>query len=163
MTRGSGHSSPNAPRSAVTSSPAPAPPLPPSGFTCPVTSQAYVQLTLPLPRAAWLRCIERDGAGVSHLLDAAVGQPEDEMLDGHGAVRAPTNVYGRLKTPDTHASRPSDIRGMGSGLIPCAFLERGKRALVSGTLGIIATSIWGVVGTPCSRNACRTGRSSSQY
>jgi hypothetical protein len=30
------------------------------------------------------------------MLDA-VGQPEDEMLDGHGAVRAPTHLYRRLE------------------------------------------------------------------
>jgi hypothetical protein len=27
----------------------------------------------------------------------AVGQPEDEVLDRHGAVRAPTHLYRRLK------------------------------------------------------------------
>jgi hypothetical protein len=40
-------------------------------------------------------CIERDRQG-PHLL-GTVGQPEDEMLDGHGALRAPTNAYGGLK------------------------------------------------------------------
>jgi hypothetical protein len=55
---------------------------------------------------------------LTHLLDA-VGQPEDEMLDGHGAVCAPTNVYGRLKNT-RHISRPSDQ------LIPCAYLEKGS-------------------------------------
>ena len=41
-------------------------------------------------------CIDRARQTGSHLL-GAVGQPEDEMLDGHGAVRAPTNAYGGLK------------------------------------------------------------------
>lgn len=43
-------------------------------------------------------CIDRDRRQGSrpHLL-GAVGQPQDEMLDGHGAVRAPTNAHGGLK------------------------------------------------------------------
>lgn len=92
-------------------------------------------------------CIDRDRRQGSrpHLL-GAVGQPQDEMLDGHGAVRAPTNAHGGLK----HARIP--VRQSMSPLRLRAYLGELDLKL---TLGIIATSICGVVGIPCSRNACR--------
>ena len=40
--------------------------------------------------------IVTDRQSPAYVLDA-VGQPEDEVLDRHGAVRAPTHLYRRLE------------------------------------------------------------------
>jgi hypothetical protein len=48
----------------------------------------------------------------AYMLDA-VGQPEDEMLDGHGAVRAPTHLYRRLENGRLLVVLVSNVTGYG--------------------------------------------------
>jgi hypothetical protein len=96
----------------------------------------------------------------------AVGQPEDEVLDRHGAQHAPADVDGRLRGRNEHRQLTL-VRDLyichAVSAVYMYMISREVKGTWDGTLGIMATNIWGLVGAPCSRNAwsCRANKQAS--